>query len=141
MHLGLHKDYVLYMHIYFTHMKIFLTKCLVYFFRIAEVCFFLYHISSEVRKGNNKTCTSKQQAWGAPSLKTCKRYSATPLNDIPIKKAKMRSSVAILPGKSVTGGRSDYDSRTLADRQPMTFTKVDLQKVDVACNGKCTLLL
>lgn len=116
-------------------------KC---FIRIAEVCkhigALLYHISSEVRKGNNKTCTSKQQAWGVPSSKLCKRYTATPLNDIPLKKSKIRSSVAVLPSKTVIGCRSNFDPRALADRNPMSFTKADYQNLDVACNGKCTLL-
>lgn len=115
------------------------------FNRLGEVCkhvgALLYYIASEVRKGNNKTCTSRQQAWGKPSAKARKRYSACKLSSVAVRKAKIRSDITLLPGKSLIGRRSHYDPRRLTERQPMSLELEDLKTLATATEGKCGLLL
>ena len=42
----------------------------------------LHHIASEVRKGQNKTCTSLPQTWGHPSVGARKKYGPIVKRDI-----------------------------------------------------------
>ena len=100
----------------------------------------LYYIASEVREGRNKSCTSKPQAWSKPSKGALKKYTAKPMAAIRIQKAKARS-VKLLNARGVKHFRSGYDPRSLADRQPMKLNQEDIQKLDIASNSNCCLLL
>ena len=107
----------------------------------AHRCFALPCSFRSEKKVTTRHAHQKKQQWGIPSVKGRKKYSATPLNSIPVKKAKPCSSMPVLQRNTSTRGRSDFDPRSLADRQPMSLSKSDLQSLDVACKGNCTLLL
>ena len=92
-----------------------------------HVCALLRLIAPEVRKGNNKSCTSKQQVWDRPSSSSRKRYSATKFSDIVLKKARTKDEQMLRNHKPKLK-RSSYDPRALHDRRPMQFSADDNKK-------------
>lgn len=113
-------------------------------YRLGEVCkhvgALLYYIALEVRGGRNKSCSSKPQAWNKPSEKSLKKYTAKPMETIRIQKAKAKS-VTLLNSRGVKSVRSGWDPQSLADREPMKLNPEDVQKLDIASNSNCCLLL
>ena len=116
-----------------------------FFLSLAGVCKYvgalLYHISSEVREGNNKTYTSKPQAQGRPSALAKERYSASRLSNIQIKKDRVHRGNSLVPWQTCTVTRSGYDPRAVDDRQPMALDQDDLIYLAALTNGRCGILL
>lgn len=102
--------------------------------RLGEVC------KHALRGGRNKSCSSKPQAWNKPNEKSLKKYTAKPMETIRIQKARARG-VTLLDSRGVKSVRSGCDPQSLVDREPMKLNPEDVQKLDVASNSNCCLLL
>ena len=71
----------------------------------------LWHIEREVRQGNNKTCTSKPQAWSKPSEKQIKRHGPELLSSIHVKKPKV--NCLLVEEEKVIPQRASFDPQAL----------------------------
>ncbi|XP_068672874.1 uncharacterized protein [Montipora capricornis] len=112
---------------------------------LGEVCkhvgALLHLIALEVRKGNNKTCTSLPQTWGHPSVGARKKYGPKKLSEIRVKKAKNRAKSFLCMREKKSVDRSSFDPRSLKDRTPMHLADIDLENLSLASNGNCVILL
>lgn len=115
----------------------------IYHFKLGErgrhVAALLLYISREVQLGHNKTCTSKPQQWHKPATPR-KRYSATRISNIPIKKMKTGRDSFLDQNKQKLQ-RSVFDPRAVHHRSPMIWSAEDWLKLAVATDGNCGILL
>ena len=98
-------------------------------------------IASEVRKGNNKTCTSLPQTWGHPSVGARKKYGPKKLSEIRVQKAKNRAKSFLCMRDQKSVDRSSFDPCSLKDRTPMHLADIDWENLALASNGNCGILL
>lgn len=97
----------------------------------------MLYISREVNLGHNKTCTSKPQQWHKPATSR-KRYSATKMSNIPIKKVKTERD--FLDENKQKLQRNVFDPRALHHRSPMVWSAEDWSKLGAATDGNCGIL-
>ena len=78
---------------------------------------------------------------GRPSALAKKRYSASRLSNIQIKKDRVHKGNSLVPWQTCTVTRSGYDPRAIDDRQPMALDQDDLKYLAALTNGRCGILL
>ena len=91
------------------------------------------------RKHQNMHITTS--GLGRPSALAKKRYSASRLSNIQMKKARVYKANSLVPLQTCTVTRSAYDPCVIEGRQPMKLDQDDLKHLAALTNGRGGILL
>lgn len=95
----------------------------------------LWYIEEQVRLGNNKTCTGKNQKWLVPSKKAQNLHTPVILDNIGVSKPNAKRTLSPPPDATRKRKHSSFDPRLLKDQTEGQFSSYDIDVLADITNG------